>query len=64
MTKYRFGEIEKLLREHGWKLWGHWKCWAVFIKANNPNEPPVLVRVNPDATVDPDEWNRIVELLG
>jgi len=61
---YGFDKVEGFLREHGWKLWGRWKCWGVFIKANNPNERPVLVRVNPDGTIEPDEWNRIAELLG
>lgn len=60
---YKFGEIEAFLRQRGWKLWGRWKCWAVFIKPNSPNELPLPVYVNPDGTVHPDEWNRIIELL-
>ncbi|OHB60233.1 MAG: hypothetical protein A2167_02010 [Planctomycetes bacterium RBG_13_46_10] len=60
---YGFGEIESFLRQHGWKLWGHWKCWAVFIKPNNPNERPLLVNVNPNKTIPPEEWDRINDLL-
>jgi hypothetical protein len=59
----KFGELEGRLREHGWKLFGFWKCWRIFIRPNNPNEPPLFVRVNPDCTLDPDEWNRIGKLL-
>lgn len=54
-----FEQVEEFLRQHGWKYWGYWKCWRVFIKPDNPNEPPLFVRVNDDRTVDADEWDRI-----
>jgi hypothetical protein len=60
---HEFNELLEFLEEFGWRLFGRWKCWAVFIKPNNPNERPLPVYVNPDFTIPPEEWDRVVELL-
>lgn len=57
-----FEEIERLLSKNGWKLWGRWKHWAVFIKPSEPGELPLLVYVT-NRTVPADECDRIKRLL-